>query len=134
VRKYLLAVPAVCLLLLSVLGTLTSPRPCPVTKAAYDRIQTGRSLAQVEEVLGGPPGDYRTRPTYPVYLIIDGGGYNDACWWHGNEGLVAVCFDHAGLVTAKGFNDYTEGDLIDMLQWRLGSWWDDLRERDHPPR
>jgi hypothetical protein len=42
-------------------------RPSEVTKAAFDGIQIGMTQADVEAILGGPPGDYRTRPMDPIY-------------------------------------------------------------------
>jgi hypothetical protein len=39
------------------------PRPTQVTRASCDRIRVGMSRTEVEAILGGPPGDYRTGPT-----------------------------------------------------------------------
>jgi hypothetical protein len=127
-RKPVLAGVAIFLVLLGTLvgvALVPPPRPCLVTKAAYGRVATGRGRAQVEQILGGPPGDYRTRPTYPAY-VLSRRIYRDVRWWHGNEGLVAVTFDDAGLVALKGFSSYTEGDLIDTLRWRLKRRWEAL--------
>jgi hypothetical protein len=36
------------------------PRPDRITQENFDRIRAGMSRAEVEAVLGGPPGDYRS--------------------------------------------------------------------------
>jgi hypothetical protein len=38
-------------------------RSAHVTRASCDRIRVGMSRAEVEAILGGPPGDYRAGPT-----------------------------------------------------------------------
>jgi hypothetical protein len=39
------------------------PRPDGINEATVQRIQKGMRRREVEEILGGPPGDYRTIPT-----------------------------------------------------------------------
>jgi hypothetical protein len=124
-RKYLLAVLAVCLLLVGILVSLTPPRPCPVTKTGYERIEKGMSLAQVEEILGGPEGDYRTRPV--LTLLPSGVGLPWAVW-QGDAGTAEVSFDRSGSVTLKRFLEAEppRPGLIETLRWRLERRWDRL--------
>ncbi len=59
-RKYLIAGLAVALLLGGALFALLRPWHCPVNRAAFERIKEGMTRAEVEKILGGPAGDYRT--------------------------------------------------------------------------
>jgi hypothetical protein len=61
-RKPLLAGVAFFLVLLGITLPLLLPRSSRVTRANYGRIEEGMSLAQAEEILGGPPADYRNGP------------------------------------------------------------------------
>ena len=56
---------AVSLLAFAAASPILFPRPCPVTKAAFDRIEEGMSLDEAQAVFGVPPGDYTTRPREP---------------------------------------------------------------------
>ena len=56
---------AVSLLAFAAASPILFPRPCPVTKAAFDRIEEGMSLDEAQAVFGVPPGDYTTRPKEP---------------------------------------------------------------------
>ena len=62
VRKLLLVLLAAFLIAFAALSPLLFPQPCPVTKAAFDRIEIGMNLREVVKVLGGLPGDYATIP------------------------------------------------------------------------
>ena len=46
------------------------PRPDRITQENCDRIEKGMSQAEVEAILGGPPGDYTTRQVYVLMPII----------------------------------------------------------------
>ena len=61
-RKSLFACLAVVLVLAGGLFALLGPLHCPVNRAAFGRIKEGMTPAEVQATLGGPPGDYRTRP------------------------------------------------------------------------
>jgi hypothetical protein len=60
--KALFVIVAVVVALVCVLLPLMLPYRSPVTRAAHERIEEGMTQAEVEAILGGPPGDYRTRP------------------------------------------------------------------------
>jgi hypothetical protein len=124
----LLVVLVVLLVLLGTMLLLIFPQESRVTKAAFDRIEEGMTLAEVEAVLGGPEGDYRTRPTG---LVLDpyGGGlmmYQGTLreWW-GDEAYILVGFDAGGRVELRRFVEVVQirdPGLIELLQWRL-QWW-----------
>ena len=64
-RICLVASLAVVLLVVGALLPLVMPWRCPVNRAASEQIEEGMSQAEVYAILGGPPGDYRTRPPRP---------------------------------------------------------------------
>jgi hypothetical protein len=130
-RKLLVGMLAVALLLASTLLVLVLPWRCSVSRANFERIKEGMTRAEVEAILGGPPGVYRTcsRGTAPErYTLV--GGYS---WgqtysvWSGDEVTVYVCFDRDGLVGWIDCDEAARDDtgLINLLGWRLGR----LKER-----
>jgi hypothetical protein len=69
-----------------------------------DRIEVGMRQAEVEAILGGPPGDFTTE--YVVYLDpVCPYGFVDESWesWSGNEGQILVSFDKRGAVRWRQF-------------------------------
>jgi hypothetical protein len=61
-RKLLLALFAVGLVLSGALLALAGAWHCPVSEASSRQIKKGMTQAEVEKILGGRPGDYRTLP------------------------------------------------------------------------
>jgi hypothetical protein len=61
-RKLRIGLLAVVLVLFGALFALLRPWHCPVNGAAAARIEKSMKQAEVQEILGGPPGDYTTRP------------------------------------------------------------------------
>jgi hypothetical protein len=149
-KKLLTGVLAVVLVLGGALFALLRPWPCPVNRAACERVEQGMSRAEVEKILGGPAGDYRTRPAGGhleewdsprrgvVNCIppIDGvlGFYVEVWQWRGDEGNVQVSFLRepalglpAGAVFVASFEQATPSnrDPVGLIRWRL-RW---LKER-----
>jgi hypothetical protein len=60
------------------------PRPS-ITQEDYDRIRVGMTLAEVEGVLGGPPGDYAGRPVFVTRSEVE-----SRRWWVGNEAVIMI--------------------------------------------
>ena len=96
-RRWLVRVGvAVCLAVAAGVGArLTAPRPCPVSLANCEHIRDGMTLAEVEEVLGGPPGTYGSG-----MVLVAGPGVMSLSdryehWWT-DEGLLLVRFDQQG--------------------------------------
>src|SRR4051812_10760370 len=71
-RKWMVAFVAFGLVLFGGLFALVVPWPCPVNRVAFERVKEGMTPEEVHVILGGPPGDYRTRPvTRPLtYLNV----------------------------------------------------------------
>ena len=82
--------------------------------------------AEAEAVLGGPPGDYRTRPR-PRWLPpapVTPGVWEDAPKverWEGDDGTAVVAFRPAGTVLRAEFDEpppFRPG-LLELARWRL---------------
>jgi hypothetical protein len=138
-KKPLLAVVAVLLVLVGILLTLLLPRPSKVTRANFERIEVGMSKPEVEEILGGPPGDYRDRPTYTHarvdFLLGLVGAFapgREERGWHGNQGVIEVTFDGPGVVAEKQFTEETPAGWAETLRWRLNRRWERLWGRGGP--
>jgi hypothetical protein len=78
---------------------ISGPRRPMASQADCDRIEVGMTRAQVEHVLGGPPGDYRT-PDADNTLFVD---FRHGNWyeWHGDGGHIFVKYDKDGQVIDK---------------------------------
>ena len=124
--RWWLAALAFALALLGASLPLALPWRCPVTRAASERIKEGMTLAQVEEILGGPPGDYRTRPPAPrggiLGVVVILGPLHRREEWHGDEGTVVVGFQDDDTVMYTNFKDaepHSPG-LVELVRWRAG--------------
>jgi hypothetical protein len=116
------------------LWLLLPPLKSPVTRAAFERIRPGMTLAEVEEVLGGPPGHYETgevdldlsRGTgefFNIHLSMEvllGKRQFRHEWWKGDEGLAWVCFDEQGRVVTK---EFTPGRRVPSSPWERVRLW-----------
>jgi hypothetical protein len=128
-RRKVLAALAAGGLLLALLVPLAAPlrRQVHIDRAACDRVKPGMSEAEVEAVLGGPPGCY-TGWRYTAYTAMGGtamtnlltpGGHHFRDW-QGNEGCIMVGFDRDDRVVEVIFKDYS-------WYWRLQDCLRDLR-------
>jgi hypothetical protein len=102
------------------------PLSSQVTRENFERIRTGMSRAEVEAILGGPPGDYTTGPTEkdllelsaadtpegPRYLVI----------WEGDSGTIWVGFDANDRAIEHKLQPARrkEQGTLDSLLWRAG--------------
>jgi hypothetical protein len=115
-RKLLLGLFTVALLALGASLPFVLPRDCPVNQAACDRIKPGMTQATVYAILGGPPGDYRTRPGEEDLSDLDltdrGSNCESDDWprerWLGDQGFVRVIFTPAGDVHEACFSELVD--------------------------
>jgi hypothetical protein len=98
------AVLALAAIIVAVVIFITSPRRPMASQADCDRIEVGMSLAEVEHILGGPPGNYGTGPSVPPPLPY-GNRYMSWDEWQGDGGMVLVQFDDDGRVFDKAHFD-----------------------------
>jgi hypothetical protein len=99
-----------------------------VTQANYERIREGMTLPEVENLLGGPPGNYSRIPDKEAGLwTIDPSrpDLNRQFFigrevWIGNELAVAVWFDDRGRVARKEAYETLDRGLLQRLRDLLG--------------
>jgi hypothetical protein len=99
-----------------------------MTPRAAATIRAGMTEKEVEQILGGPPGDYRTRTAiYGGLMAIPAGVLENAeqkrtygRTWTGNEVQVDVLFDQSGRVFSTAINRPA------VSQSSLQDWWDAL--------
>jgi hypothetical protein len=119
---------AVGLVLLGGLVALLRPWHCPVNCAACERIEKGMTQTEVEEILGGPPGDYTTRPGgfLPLVFAVS---MKPRKTWQGDECVVHVTFEDGRVFWVEVVKvDPRDTGLVDLLEWRLAR----LKERLFP--
>jgi outer membrane protein assembly factor BamE (lipoprotein component of BamABCDE complex) len=101
----------ICLLVLlvSLVGLLVAswgPRPCPidVRDETFQNLKTGMNEKEIAAILGGPPGDYRTRTDVFYFSISSGNAYRTlerfdhvtTSVWSTDECEIYVYFDPEG--------------------------------------
>src|SRR5262249_32430069 len=99
-------------------------RPGKVRLANHRGIRAGMTLAEVERVLGGPPGDYSSDPQpTDSYLATTRAGWG-VRWetWVSDEGVVTVHLNDEGRVTDWGHAGagLTSPGFFDRLRAWLG--------------
>jgi hypothetical protein len=96
-------------------------------RTSFEKINKGMTLAEVEAILGGPPGDYTTRPTISECDVGWGPGEKE---WVSDEGAISVWFDPEGRILGASFSPvFLRTDLtwLERLQMWLG--WREKTER-----
>jgi hypothetical protein len=68
--------------------------------ANWNRVRVGMKRQQVEHILGGPPGDYATRPGHTTLRPADPTAIADT--WITDNGAVVIYYDASGKVTGMG--------------------------------
>jgi hypothetical protein len=135
-RKQMWKLALALALLLACVTTLLwlfPPPPSRVTRAAFEKIEEGMTLAEVEAIMGGPAGSYLA---WDCELHLDGTPEIDGeMWdrylrlkeprhdreeeWWGDEGRVFVFFDKGGRVVMKDFCPGTRGRLSPLEVLRV---------------
>lgn len=100
---------------LAAVVTLLPPPPpseSGITKANFDRIQLGMSLAEVTSILG-PPGDHPDEPEESVVMgwqTVGGEDLVDYEWYAGEVGII-VSFDHSDRAVDKNIGSFKRREL-----------------------
>jgi hypothetical protein len=111
-----------------------SSRPSQVTLENCQRIREGMTRFDVELILGGPPGDYRTKPTWAgshgqtieddmrASCVYDDG---QVAHWNGDGFSVVVLYDGDGRVLYADSEHVGVGtpSVLDTWRWRLNRQW-----------
>src|SRR5262249_52945579 len=117
------------------LGALLVAMRNKVTSANYDNIRKGMTENDVEVILGGPPGDYKSfpRPCPPGFdaKVLTQHGVHHADGetirgWMGEEGTAIIFLDSSGRVREMAFMLPRESEgrftrFFDWLEARLPS-------------
>jgi hypothetical protein len=108
-RKWVVfAVLLVGLVATVALVLLARQSPVRITQESFDRIAVGMMEQEVEEIIGGPPGDYS--PFLPTWTrVVEVAGDNHQSWV-GEELIIHVGFDSDGRVVDKG-----EGFILEYM-------------------
>jgi hypothetical protein len=131
-RRKLLVVLA-GLAVLAVGAFLLWPRPDRITRDYFQRIRIGMGRAEVEAILGGPPGDYTTLNVSPhigmrIVVDMDDDGtirnYPPE-EWTGNTMSIWVSFGPSGKVISTSYEDSESVKEWpwDNLRWRFWRQW-----------
>jgi hypothetical protein len=120
----------VCMLLTAfVIGASVLEKRLTSLQPKFDRIIEGTTQAEVEEVLGFPPGDYRSRPGFnvvgPGNILKPAAEWTKRPYslqvWYFDEGHVEVIFDRDGEAAGKYWQaDSYQPSLGDRLRIWLG--------------
>jgi hypothetical protein len=96
-----------------------------ISRGGFERIQDGMTQAEVEAILGGPPGDYSA--AYVVYggamFVIAPHGHGPACreeLWKEDGVAVVVYFGPDGTVADKMFACPAPPTPLERLRGWLG--------------
>jgi hypothetical protein len=82
--------------------------------------------AEVEAILGAPPGDYCTRPTVHIphasWFFLSGSSEE---YWETNTGTIMVVFTAPGIVDSTVFvaGVPLDSDPFELLMWRVSCQW-----------
>ena len=120
-RKAIIAAcAAICLLIAAAvtLLLLLPRRTSSVNEANTARVQLGMTQAAVEEIFGGPPGDYRVGSrAITVEIGLAALPPNTMQQWRGDDGLAMIEFGPDGLVRAVQFvpTNNLELSLLDRV-------------------
>jgi hypothetical protein len=130
-RKDLLILLAVLAAVAGILLPIVYQSPSRISRASCARIRPGMTRAEVETILGGPPGAYdNEEPPFWTFRLGQGPEFGEEMWF-GREGMVTVWFgdgwdrSHLGSrVRECRFNPRVESPLFDRVRRRLARWWE----------
>jgi hypothetical protein len=115
-----LAVGAALLLIgVLIVGRFVAGRQPAVGASEVDcnKIVAGMTLREVEQVLGGPAGDYTTYPCGPTKLLLEGGiPMRPKYVWRGNGGEITVWFQ----------SDRVHDAMYSRMVPLPSSWWESV--------
>lgn len=96
----------------------------PIGPASYQRIQFGMTQAEIEAIIGLPPGDYNNGP--PRYETPKAGSNKEEpagfqmAKWTGTRHSIVVVFDEEGMATSSWLEDLDPPTKMELLKWWLG--------------
>jgi hypothetical protein len=116
-------------LLVSLAGSIFFPAPSAhITKDNFDRLKGGMQRHEVEVILGGPAGDYRTGPTCSCLRGFASLAVEDESLtmlrWQGDEAEIAVWVDPNGVISWRSYALMMPepAGAVKKLLWRWDRW------------
>jgi hypothetical protein len=99
---WLVGVGAICVVVVLVVVYVRARCLLSIDQETCDRVQPGMSVADVEAILGGPPGNY-TGLFFKndVCIPLTVGGSTSRKQWTGTRGVLIVFFDEQDKVTTS---------------------------------
>jgi hypothetical protein len=94
--------------------------PPGITRANYDKIEAGMTKAEVEAILGCPPGNFGA-DVEPVATVQTGAMFRSC--WIGNNAVISVTFTFGPVrrVAQKHYGELRRGQFLDRLR-ALVTW------------
>lgn len=112
---------------------LNTPRH-RISRESFEKIQVGMTRAEVEEILGVPPGDYGPGNTYALLNQSRGAtfptGWSTVAWKAGDMSVL-VAYDLEGRVAWKKLGRALRRNFLSRLRRWLG-WNPFVREASSP--
>ena len=123
------------------LGAVLFSSPCPVQLPLdiLDRIQPGMNRADIDDIIGSPPGDYRTGPVFEIPHSTQGVYWEDeheqewivrspnlpAYKWETDRAELELIFLESGEVATGSFTRVARQKVgpVDSLVWRAKRQW-----------
>jgi hypothetical protein len=98
-----------------------------INGASFEKIKQGMTLAEVEAILGGPAGDYTTRPTISECDGRLGPGDKE---WVSDDAAISVWFDpKGGILDASVSPVFRRNDLTWLERLRTWLGWREKTKR-----
>lgn len=106
---------------LAISMVLLSPKDL-ISESGFRKIKSGMTEADVEAILGGAAGDYRSRPTYGLrgHMIWGDTPLKTQKIWFGDDFTISVFFENTGHVI--GATSGTTWHPDEPFQKRLRRW------------
>jgi hypothetical protein len=99
---WLLGVGAICVVVVLVVLFARDHWLLPIDQGACDQVQPGMSLAEVEGILGGPPGNYTGLFfKHDVSIPLTVAGSTSRKQWTGTRGVLIVFLDERDRVISS---------------------------------
>ena len=102
------------------------PRPpSRITRENHSVIQHGMSRREVESILG-PPGDYTTGPTRPIFVYARlTPDHTPWVEWNADKASIKVCFGDNGTVRYTEYTPLSRQDqgVLENILWRAKRQW-----------
>jgi hypothetical protein len=95
-----------------------APSRHPINLAGFEQIREGMPQAEVEDLLGGPPGNYGSNPPLPFGFGAAPSRRYEIC--QSNEAMILLFSSADGTVAEKRYLDLSDSDP--SLRARVRRW------------